>query len=67
MINFYLLLVKNNKMDQNVIIIIIMFVVVLIGYLIYVSYEKYKENPNRFLKIWFVEAIVEFFIGLFKK
>jgi len=54
-------------MNKDLIIILISFVVILIGYLIYVSYKMYKENPNRFLKIWFIEAIVEFFIGLFGK
>jgi hypothetical protein len=49
-------------MDTNIIIIIISFVVILIGYLIYVSYQMYKQNPSRFLKIWFVESVVELFI-----
>jgi hypothetical protein len=40
---------------------------ILIGIILLVSYQKYKDNPDRFLKIWFVASITEFFLGLFSK
>ncbi len=44
------------------IILLIIFAIIIMCYFIYVSYQMYKKNPNRFLKIWFIESIVEVFI-----
>jgi hypothetical protein len=54
-------------MDTNLTIIIVGLTVFLLGFIFYVSYKKYKEDPDRFFRIWFIATIAELFIELFRR
>ena len=54
-------------MDTNLTIIIFSLLIFLLGFIFYVSYKKYKEDPDRFFRIWFIATIAELFIEILRR